>query len=61
VAIFSTYSCPIQFVKRLPPLNSSPGTNLHSLTFGSSDAKPMHIYPKKSTTNLPPLQWSAST
>jgi hypothetical protein len=30
-------------------------------TFGSSDAKPTHTYPKKSGTNLPPLQWSAST
>jgi hypothetical protein len=48
-------------MKRLPPLNSSPGTNLHSLTFGCSDAKLMHTYPKKSMTNLLPLQWSAST
>jgi hypothetical protein len=51
----------VQFMKRPPPSNSSLGTNHHSRTFESSDAKPMHTYPNKSVTNLLPPRWSAST
>jgi hypothetical protein len=50
-----------QSTKRPLPMNFSPATNHHLHTFKSLDAKPMHIYPKKSATNLLPPQWSAST